>query len=279
MASVGASSPTSTDPRNAFRRRAEEERQRDSGEDEREHAGRERDGERFRHLEAHELRARRADRAAHGEVASPRLRAHQEQVGDVGARDQQHHGHRAEENEERCLQRRSDDAVEHRHHHRAVLIDEARVDRRVAPKRAGSSFVSRVSSDANWSAVTPCFMRATDRRAEVAGADLGEPNLARHPEHRLVAREAELRRHDADDLLQAVGDEVPLADHRRVASEPGAPQLIADHHDVVVVRRDGKASELRPNPERGVHVVGRPRHRNALDAIAGAERRRADCRT
>ena len=66
-----------------------------------EHAGRQRDQERLGHLQPHELRARRADRAAHRQVAASPFGAHQEQVGDVGAGDEQHDGHRAEQHPQR----------------------------------------------------------------------------------------------------------------------------------------------------------------------------------
>ena len=85
-----------------------------AAQDDREHAGDQRDHERFGHLETHELRATGADRAPDREVARAALGAHQEQVGDVGARDEQHDGDGAEQHPERRRGRRSDHALEQR---------------------------------------------------------------------------------------------------------------------------------------------------------------------
>ena len=69
------------------------------------------------------------------------------------------------------------------------------------------------------------------------------------------------------------GDEVRLADHARSR----APNQLLHSwslmtHDAVAVLGDRQPPELRPHAERGVHVVGRPRHRDALDAVVRAQR-------
>ena len=265
--------PHEAEARNALGRGAQEQRQRHRAEDHGEPAGQQRDQERLGHLQPHELRARRADRAAHRQTAAASFGAHQEQVGDVGARDEQHDRHRAEQHPERCAGRRTDQAVEHRLHDRAVLLDDPRVGGR--PAEAGRELLREARELGGELLARDAWLHARDHgRPELPGANLGRPDLSGHPEQRLLAREAELRRHDADDLPHLVGDEVRLPDHRRIAAEPGAPEPVADEHDPIAVLRDRQPPELRPHAERGVHVVGRQRHRDALDAILRTQRRR-----
>ena len=115
---------------------------------------------RFRHLQPDQLRPRRADGAAHRQVAPPALGAHQEQIGHVGAGDEEHDRNRAQQHPERGARGGTDHPFEHRLHDCAVLFDHAGVVRAAAEAR-GSSLESRVSSAASCSRVTPSFMRAT----------------------------------------------------------------------------------------------------------------------
>src|SRR4051794_16358010 len=66
-----------------------------------------------------------------------------------------------------------------------------------------------------------------------------------------------------------------LPDDRGIAAEPALPELVADYHDPIAVVSDRQAPELRPDAERRVELVGREDHRNALDALAGSQRRGA----
>ncbi len=152
-----------------------------------------------------------------------------------------------------------------------MLVDDARIARRSA--EAGRELLGKPRELGRELLGGDARLHAGDhRRPELSWLDVRELTLARDPQHRLVRWEAELVRHHADDLLHGVGHEVPLADHRRVASEPAAPQPIADHDRVLAVLRHREPPEHRPDAERGVHVVGGPGHRDALDAIIRAER-------
>jgi len=68
-------------------------------------AAQERGHQRLCHLQAHELRARGPDRAAHGEIAVPRFDANHEEVRHVDAGDQQHDGRGREEDPQRPRRR------------------------------------------------------------------------------------------------------------------------------------------------------------------------------
>ena len=119
-------------------------------------------------------------------------------------------------------------------------------------------------------------LRPPDRdHAEVAGGDLGRAHLGGHPQHRLVRREVDTRRHDPDDLLHAVGDEVRLPEHRRIAPEP-VPRASLITTTAVAVLRVRRAAERGGHAERGVHVVRRPCH--ADRARRGRPRGTSTCR-
>ena len=268
----GQVEPHEAESRDALGGGAQEERERHCAEDHGQPAGQQRDEKRLDHLQPDELRARRADRAAHGQTAAAPFGADQEQVRDVGARDEQHDRHRAEQHPQRCAGRRTDEAVEHRLHDRAVLLDDPRVVGR--PAEARREFLRESRELGGELLARDPRLHARDHRGpELPGANLGRPDLSGHPEQRLFAWEAELRRHDADHLAHLAGDEVRLPDDRGIAAEPGAPEPVADDRDPIAVVRDRQPPELRPHAERGVDVVRRKRHRNPFDAILRTQRR------
>ena len=121
--------------RNAGRRRADETRQREVREAERQHTGERGDDDRFGHLQPNELARGRADRAAHREIALASFGAHEEQIGDVGARDEQHDPDGGEQHPERPRDA-AEQLVLERTHDRPMLRDQPRVVgrcRRTAP--------------------------------------------------------------------------------------------------------------------------------------------------
>ncbi len=72
------------------------------GEHHRDDAREQRDDHGLGELGAEELQATGADRAADGEFPLPPLRADQEEVAHVGAGDEQHDGHRSEQDPDRA---------------------------------------------------------------------------------------------------------------------------------------------------------------------------------
>ena len=87
-------------------------------------------GERQHHALGEELAdqaaASGADRRAHDDLAAARRGARQQQIGDVGAGDEQHEAHRAEQHEQR-LPRRADDGLMERRDAHALVAVAARV--------------------------------------------------------------------------------------------------------------------------------------------------------
>ena len=89
----------------------------------------------FREELRHQPPAAGAQRGAQGHFARPARGAREFEVGDVGAGDQQHEEHRAEEHEDVLPGIRANEKLAHRHGHKApvlvgirVLAGEARAD-------------------------------------------------------------------------------------------------------------------------------------------------------
>ena len=101
-----------TESRDTLGSGAHEERQRHDAEDHGQRTGEQRDQKRLGHLQPDQLRARGADRAAHGQLSAAPFGAHQKQIGDVGARDEQHYRYRAQQHPKRSAGRWTDEAVE-----------------------------------------------------------------------------------------------------------------------------------------------------------------------
>ena len=268
----GQVEPHEPESGNALGSSAQKKRERHDAEDHGQPAGQQRDQKGFAQLQPDELRARCAECTTHGQAAAASLGANQKQIRNVGARNEQHDGHRAQQHPQRCPRRRTDEAVEHRLHDRAVLLDDPRVAGR--PAEAGRKFLRESRElDASCSRVTPGFMRAISGSPKLPGTNRGRPDLRGHPEQRLLGWEAELRRHDADHLTHFSGDVVRLSDDRRIAAEPGAPEPVADDCDPIPVVWNRQPPELRPRAERGKDIVRRKYHRNSFDAIVRTQRR------
>ena len=90
-----------TEPGNTLRCRPEKRRQDDGREGRGHHPGEERHHNGLGHLDADQGPPARPDGAADRKVPVPAVGADHEQVGHVGAGDQQHDGHRAQQNPER----------------------------------------------------------------------------------------------------------------------------------------------------------------------------------
>jgi hypothetical protein len=78
--------------------------------------------------------------------------------------------------------------------------------------------------------------------------------------------------HHAYHLALPVAHVVRLADHRRIAAEPGLPQRVADHARAVFIRWKWETAQDWLGAECGEEARRGPRHRDALDAIAHPQR-------
>ena len=218
--------------------------------------------------------ASRAEDDADRQLLLPRLRSREQQVGHVGARDEQHRA----DGEQQHHQRRPH-VAEHlgrrRHQREAelavvvvrVLLQEARGDRvdlglRLRERRAGPQASERVQP------VIAALLRVV------------RPERQRHPDlrerpARVVERQPQRRRQDADDGV-GLGVELDRAsDDRRIRSELRSPQPFGQHHDVrvarlILVRREhapGDRLRAERGEDRRLHLRG--------DARAADRRRRS----
>ena len=116
--STRQSTPTSdavlADARQAGRVDGEQRADADDAENRPEHAAGERQHDALGQQLAHDAAAARADGGAHGNLAPPAGRAHEQQVGDVRAGDQQHEADGADEHQQRRADV-GDERFAHRH--------------------------------------------------------------------------------------------------------------------------------------------------------------------
>ena len=163
----------------------------------------------------------RAERRADGQLLLSPLGAHEEEVGDVGAGDEQHDADGAEEDPE----------------HRADVADEVvgeRPDERShadllehLPREAGRQREALHRPSGIMRAMSRVGLRdrdagleAGDRLvAEVADEDLGAVEAERQEQRRLLVEEAEVGRQDADDLVRLALDR-QTSDRRRPRLPP-----------------------------------------------------------
>jgi hypothetical protein len=225
---------------------------------------------RLRELQAHELRARGADGAAHGEIALARLDPYHEQVRHVDAGDEEHDGRGREEDPERP-RGGAEHLVEQRTNDGAVLLDDAGVSGRT-PEALGQAAgqrrqLRRRRFPAHAGRQPTDHGVAEPSRTQALGAD-----VVHDPEQRAVVRKPELRAHHADDRPPRARDVVGTAHHGGVGPEPGAPQGVADHDHPRLVCGHGKPSERGLGAQRRVQRVRDGRHRDPLDAVTVAER-------
>ena len=236
----------------------------------------------------------RAERQPHRQFLVPRCRARQQQVGDVGAHDQQHE--RDDRGQDRC-------AADVRGVH---VVDAAlrRVDDQIgnlgaAPvtdgvaRRVGQPLEIRIETRLRGVLKHGSEIRLHLRRRHTrlqAPHDLKPPvgrtgealglrrRSARRRRRRIQLRvqrqrqrdvrslrnrllhAGELRRQDADNRDHDVVDTNGLAEHGGIGREPRMPVLRADHRHrrsrrLIVVGKDG-ATDPRPDAERLVVVAG-----------------------
>ena len=174
---------------------------------------------------------------------APQRRSRDQQVRHVDARDEQD----------------ADSRPEHRHEHRVDLTAEDRFE--IGDGAGADAGIGGGKSRSSCAAIVELRGRLRRRYSRLEQADhlVSRPlaprgrqriHSQRHPQH-LADREAELRRHHADDgHLRGVGANRP-ADDVRGAAVAIAPQLVPEQHDILA---PGVVSFLEPAAEHGLHA-------------------------
>jgi hypothetical protein len=170
--------------------------------------------------------ARRPERAAHGHFALAGFRSHQEQVGDVGTRDQQHDADRRQQNPQRPRHAADGGVLECSAGEHQLGFDIAE-RRRVARKRGGHP--RNESSELGAYSVEP------DAVAQPRDAGIGPQAEPHRPveglgDPRLDGgfRKREPRRHDADDLRRYPVERELAADDPGIRAVPTRPQVVRE---------------------------------------------------
>ena len=214
----------------------------------------------------HERATRRAQGRAHRDLLVPAGILHQQQVGDVGAGDQQHEDDRARQEIDCSADITVEKAPERGHHaqrgrhERALTV--ADVDRAClhARPRILNRSIAREPGDGEH--------RTLARRA---GGIEGQPELLAH------GGELERRRHDADDFDDLVVEPDRAADHRPVRPEAAAPEPVAqqDHlPSLADIRSIDEAAELRRYGE-GLQQVAADERAERLGGLVAANQHAA----
>ena len=179
---------------------------------------------------AEQASAAGADREAHRELAPAIDQPHEQEVGDVGARNDHDQPHRPEQDQER-ISRRLHQLVAHRtnvgRRHVLVLIrmlvGEARaqdVEVRVGHGDRDPGF--QPGDDIEHSGAALLADRRAVRRRRIHRQ--GRPHLDRTR----TEREVESRRGHTDDGERLAVEQDAGTDDRRIVPEVGAPQIVAD---------------------------------------------------
>ena len=217
----------------------------------------------------HDLAALGAERHPDDDLAATHFRLREEEIDDVGARDQQDDPDRAGEDEHRLPYVAGDELLE-RHGVPAqaavaVVLDVARAHPGVADRvelrcRGGRGDPRRKPRDAVVRAIAPRpgIRRVDGHRDERFGRPIGA----------VVERQAERRRHDADDFARAAVHLNRLAEDFARATEPAAPQSFAEHdHRTGAGHRVGGGQRASLDGRRAQCVEEIRRHRRAADAL------------
>ena len=183
-----------------------------------------------------DLPAAGAERSAHGDFAAPHVGARELEVGDVRARDQQHERHRSEQDQERAAHLSGDEFLRRDHAARKAAkaavrsgphvtrLHPSRRDHRQLGRRRLRRHPVLQSRETKIGAAAP--------GAEVRGVDdFGHPRF-RRPRGRVVVRQAERRRHHADDRARQAVHLDRSANDVGGAAEAPLPQAVTDHDHV-----------------------------------------------
>ncbi len=231
------------------------------------HAERAAQKEQQRALDEHlpdETRPARPERRPDDALSRSRHGARQQEVGDVGARDEQHEAHGAEHQQQSLVGlaiRRRVVLVERRHAEAAPLVRSRIVQLEPAGDRLelGPGLRERHARLEAREDIEVAMASAL----RVLGRHQGLQEIAPVPQH--------VRRQHADDRERAViGPESP-ADDVRVRGKMASPVGLGEEHDTVVA--GPLVVENEPAAEKGLHAQGGEppaRHEGACDRLAGS---------
>jgi hypothetical protein len=223
----------------------------------------------------HHARPPASQRRADGQLALPGRAAREEHARDIGAGDEEHHDHRAEQRLEDRLDG-SDQVVEERRRpqgHALVLCKPRRDD-------AAFPFEIAIGLGEGCARLEPAD---GDRPMRVAFVEVLLRVREGHQRLRSVQeRQPERRRHHADDRVHPPVERDALAEDVRVPAEVALPEAVRDDRRmgsaVVVLLAGESAAEggihFDGREEAGTDLRGREHHRTA--AVGHGEPRRID---
>ena len=238
-----------------------------------EHGERQRLGEQL----ADDPPATRAERRADRHLAPPHCSSREQQIRDIGARDEQHHADRGEEDEKPGLVIPHQHATQRHRAHRPIAVRVGVLRGEARGDRASSAFAcSRLVPARRWP--MPRMNEAPRCSANCAIIPIAvrrQPGL-----HWLrVKGKLERCRHDADDRRRLAVERDRPSDDSVAAAESPVPERLADHHrprPVLHVIVGGQpAPAQRRNAERCEEVSGDRRDRERFGVADAGERRAA----
>ena len=184
-------------------------------------------------------RTPRAEGAANRQLLLPRGRARQQQVGDVGAGDQQHETDGAEQNQQRARDI-ADDLLVHRHQPHA----EPCIGRILAFEPRGDPIHVRLRGAARDARAQAADDRQPERAARLH--QLREPfrGCKWRPELRFLGV-GEAFRHDADHLVRHAVEHHRAPDDSGIAAKSPLPEPVREDHGELTSRRACRARRTR----------------------------------
>ena len=170
-----------------------------------------------------------AERGAHRELACPRTGARHQQVGNVGAADEQHESNDAEKEHRRHLEIAADHRVVHRLQAHATAL----IGLRIFSGESGRNCrqIGLRGADASLGLHPPDHLQ----HVLPAGARRHVDERPHRP-HARAAEDLEVLRHDADDRPQDAVHLDFLADDGGITIEARLPQGLAHHDDLAPLR-------------------------------------------
>jgi hypothetical protein len=206
------------------------------------------------------------ERLPHGHFPDADGASREQQIREVGARNQQHHSHRHHQQRHRRPYVAREVLLQGGHGYPGSPIGPRKLTPQLA-RQIGHVGLSLQHGDAR--------LQPRHRVHEVAGAqlELDRRELRRNPERGVLVGKAEIGRHDPHHgVRQAIQPDRP-AHHGRVRGKTGPPGALVDHHDRgrigPVVGLHQRAAEKRLRPEHGEQVSRRPDARE-LARFSGA---------
>lgn len=179
------------------------------------------------------MSARRAQREPHGQLAPAAVRTHEQQIHDVGARDQQHTDHAAGENDEDRFRlahdvrlKRRDREIESRGGQRGLTAPLALRETRHLLDRLGLVRGGRQPPNKLQLAGRQAFARPHVAVLPPAVGYLPEVHVAR-PRWQV---QLERRRQDTDDGVREAVENDRAADDLWIRVEQPPPGVVAEHH-------------------------------------------------